>query len=89
MPLHPAEDGSHVECSWHRPYFHFAIFPAEGAPIKTWLGFAVDDLEGVNRRMVARKVKVLSAPKKAPWGFSADYEDPDGNTVNLTVLNKA
>lgn len=89
LPLHPAKDGSHYECSWHEPYFHFAIFPTgRKASNKTWLGFAVEDLKAVHRMMIAKGVKVLSAPKREPWGYSADYEDPDGNDVNLTVLNE-
>ncbi len=89
LPLHSADDGTHFECSWHEPYFHFAIFPAGGKAVnKTWLGFAVKDLDAFHRKMIARGTKVLSAPSREPWGYSGDYEDPDGNRVNLTILKK-
>jgi lactoylglutathione lyase len=83
--------GGHQEHSWREgAYLHFALFPATGGrqPSEhTQLGFAVDDLRAVHRRVVAAGVNVLHGPGDEPWGMTARYSDPDGNVVGLTQLS--
>ena len=84
VPLHPDEEGTHHEYSWHEPYFHFALFPAE--PEEPGLGFAVDDIDAAHERAVAAGATVVEPPRQQPWGRSARYRDPAGNQVELTDL---
>lgn len=61
------------------------IYPAsDGVATSTHLGFAVADLGSVDERLRAAGVAVIRAPEDRPWGRTAVYRDPDGNTVFLT-----
>ena len=83
-----SDEGPHNEYSWHNPYFHFAIFPAseDEEATRTELAFSVKDFQEVHRRAVADGVRILAAPRQEPWGFGAEYIDPDGNTVGVYEL---
>ena len=81
IPLKPGEEYVHQECSWHNPYFHFAIFPVGSEhPL---LSFWVDDIQGGHERAVANGARVVHGPKRLPWGLTAEYLDPEGNRVSL------
>lgn len=81
IPLKHGEDYEHHECSWHKPYIHFAIFPAPSD--QAGLSFWVDDLEEAHKRAVEAGARVLHAPRDFPWGRTAEYLDPEGNRVSL------
>jgi predicted enzyme related to lactoylglutathione lyase len=42
------------------------------------------DLQERHAAAVARGVRVEHAPRHEPWGLTARYWDPDGNSVGLT-----
>ena len=91
VPLHEEDhppEGVHSEYSWHSPYFHFAIFScaADQQPTRAELSFSTNDLGAVHARAVAAGVRVERATGLRPWGFSADYLDPDGNPVGVTEM---
>ena len=84
---HPPE-GVHSEYSWHNPYFHFAIFNCvpDQEPTRAELSFSTNDLGALHAKAGAARVRVERAPRMRPWGFSADYLDPDGNLVGVTEM---
>ncbi|MDA4129814.1 MAG: VOC family protein [Thaumarchaeota archaeon] len=87
LPLYQDEP-SHYELTWKDPYLHFAIFGMKDGEVQSHseIGFLVDDLDGIHKKMVLSGVHVIEKPTQQPWGYNAAYLDPDGNTVNLTVL---
>ena len=46
--------------------------------------FQCDDVDYTWRQMTAKGVEFTSPPKKEPWGTSAIFKDPDGNTFVLS-----
>jgi predicted enzyme related to lactoylglutathione lyase len=48
------------------------------------LGFPVANLDQTHLRLKAAGVPVTHEPRKEPWGLTARYRDPDGNSVSLT-----
>jgi len=56
--------------------------PGHEARIGSFQGmsFLVDDVEKAHRELTARGVEFAQAPKKEPWGTSAIFKDPDGNS---------
>ena len=52
------------------------------------IGFAVGDLAATHARLVEAHVEVVRAPEDRPWGRTAAYRDPDGNTVSLTEARR-
>jgi predicted enzyme related to lactoylglutathione lyase len=46
--------------------------------------FACDDVEHTFKQMRDRGVHFLQEPRKEPWGTSAIFADPDGNTFVLS-----
>lgn len=44
------------------------------------MSFLVDDVEKAYRQLSERGVEFPQPPKKQPWGTSAVFQDPDGNT---------
>ena len=61
------------------------LYPAvEGEITRARVGFVVDELEPVHARLLSAGARVITAPERRPWGASATYEDPDGNTVSLS-----
>jgi catechol 2,3-dioxygenase-like lactoylglutathione lyase family enzyme len=45
--------------------------------------FSADDVEATAREMKSRGVRFVQEPRKADWGVSAIFEDPDGNRFVL------
>ncbi len=85
----PWYGGHHAEFSWREgAYLHFALFPARSPQRRvassTEVGFLLDDLPRIHENLVAAGVEVLHAPRPEPWGLTARYVDPDGNTVGIT-----
>jgi predicted enzyme related to lactoylglutathione lyase len=88
--MHEGDDTKHAHATWGdwdegREFLMFNLYPAaEAGPTKTSIGFAVDDLDAVHARLVSAGAIVIRAPERRPWGASATYRDPDGNTLSLT-----
>ena len=84
------DEGSHNELSWHGPYFHFAIFRAQDDEERTGaeLSFNSKNVRAVHARAIAAGITVTQEPQERPWGLSATYRDPDGNSVGVTELSK-
>jgi lactoylglutathione lyase len=79
--------GEHAALSWHDSFFHFALYKSKGAVTRdVQLGFPVGDLDTMHRLMVAADVPVDVEPRDEPWGRTARYRDPDGNSVSLTEV---
>jgi catechol 2,3-dioxygenase-like lactoylglutathione lyase family enzyme len=78
--------GAHAATSWHDGAFlHFALYQSKGVVTRgVQIGFPVDDLVAIHQRLVAQGVRVDHAPRDEPWGKTARYLDPDGNSVSLT-----
>jgi catechol 2,3-dioxygenase-like lactoylglutathione lyase family enzyme len=49
------------------------------------LAFSAADVEATAREMKARGVDFVQEPKKADWGMSAIFKDPDGNQFVLST----
>ncbi|HVS07923.1 MAG TPA: VOC family protein [Candidatus Dormibacteraeota bacterium] len=65
----------------------FNIYPAEtGEESRTNVGFAVEDLDGLHATLKRAGVDVVHPPEAKPWGRTAVYTDPDGNTISVTQL---
>jgi catechol 2,3-dioxygenase-like lactoylglutathione lyase family enzyme len=47
------------------------------------LAFSSDDVEATARELASRGVEFVQPPKKADWGTSAIFKDPDGNQFVL------
>jgi hypothetical protein len=69
----------------------FEIYPCRGeSPVPaTRLGFRVSSLDHVLDSLRRKNVKVHSGPRDSPWGRRAIVEDPDGNKVELTQIQKS
>jgi predicted enzyme related to lactoylglutathione lyase len=52
------------------------------------LGFPVGDLDAMHAQLVEAGVPVDVAPRDEPWGRTARYRDPDGNSVSLTQVEQ-
>lgn len=88
----------HVHATWGEwtpgsdSFLMLNIYPAKSANAavreadvgRTSLGFAVDDLDDLHRRLVEAGVDIVQAPTSRPWGRMATYRDPDGNTVSIS-----
>jgi predicted enzyme related to lactoylglutathione lyase len=51
------------------------------------VAFAVEDIEEAHTSAVEAGADVLHPPRAQPFGRTARYRDPDGNTVALTQLS--
>ena len=82
--------GAHAAISWHDGAFlHFALYQSKGVITRgVQIGFPVDDLTEAHKRLVSEGVHVDHAPRDEPWGKTARYVDPDGNSVSLTKARK-
>jgi lactoylglutathione lyase len=82
--------GEHAATSWHDGAFlHFALYQSKGVVTRgAQLGFSTDNLEETHKLLVARGVKVDHGPRDEPWGKTARYADPDGNSVSLTETKR-
>jgi predicted enzyme related to lactoylglutathione lyase len=86
-PGDPWIGGPHHEYSWREgAYLHFSIFPARNGVNTSGahIGLHVVDLAAAHTRLVHGGAEVLHEPRVEPWGTSARYSDPDGNTLELT-----
>jgi catechol 2,3-dioxygenase-like lactoylglutathione lyase family enzyme len=94
VPLEPGDNrrpgdpwigGGHHEYSWRDSYLHFSIYPgtAQEHTCGAHIGFEVEHLQSMHRRLVEAEVPVLHEPRAEPWGMTARYTDPDGNVVEL------
>ncbi len=48
------------------------------------ISFATDSVEKTHAELSAKGVTFTQEPKKEPWGTSAIFADPDGNTFVLS-----
>ena len=46
--------------------------------------FSADDVEATYRELAAKGVEFTAPPKKADWGTSVLFKDPDGNTFVMS-----
>jgi lactoylglutathione lyase len=78
--------GDHAAHSWRDGAFlHFALYQSKGAVTRdVQIGFPVDDLTTAHKRLKEAGVPVVHEPREEPWGKTARYRDPDGNSVSLT-----
>ena len=77
--------GDHAALSWHDSFFHFALYKSKGVVTRDLqIGFPVADLNAMHKTLVAAGVAVDVNPRDEPWGRTARYRDPDGNSVSLT-----
>lgn len=60
--------------------------PDDGSPVDVAirLGFAVESLADVVRKLQAIGAPVVTPPKETAWGLQAVVKDPDGRSVELT-----
>ena len=77
--------GNHAALSWHDSFLHFALYKSKGVVTRdVQLGFPVDDLDAMHKLLVEAGVPVDVSPRDEPWGRTARYRDPDGNSIGLT-----
>jgi catechol 2,3-dioxygenase-like lactoylglutathione lyase family enzyme len=78
--------GDHAALSWRGGAFlHFALYQSKGVITRdAQIGFPVPNLNETHLRLKAAGVPVIHEPRKEPWGETARYRDPDGNSVSLT-----
>ena len=94
IETHDADSEPHVHATWgdwtptEPSLLMLNIYPATGSITSSHIGFAVDDLAAAHARLVAARVAVVRAPEDRPWGRTAAYRDPDGNTVFLTEARR-
>jgi predicted enzyme related to lactoylglutathione lyase len=88
---HGTDTQPHVHATWgdwsgaDPSLLMLNIYPADpDRTTVTRFGFVVPDLDAVDERLRAASTTVIEAPQAKPWGRSAVYRDPDGNTVSLT-----
>lgn len=83
--------GDHAETTWKEGgYLHFAVYRAKGTAATTGLqlGFTTPDLRSFHSRAIGRGARVEHDPRPEPWGMTARYADPDGNTVSVTEFGR-
>jgi lactoylglutathione lyase len=81
--------GDHAALSWHDSFFHFALYKGKGVVTRdVQLGFPIGNLDAMHDMLVAAGVPVDVAPREEPWGRTARYRDPDGNSVSLTEVER-
>lgn len=78
--------GAHAAISWGSGAFlHFSLYQSKGEITRNaQLAFSSDDLTADHARLAAAGAPVIHPPRPEPWGATARYSDPDGNTVSLT-----
>ena len=77
--------GDHAAHSWHDSFLHFALYKSKGVVTRdVQIGFPAGDLDAMHAKLVAAGVPVDVIPRDEPWGRTARYRDPDGNSVSLT-----
>jgi predicted enzyme related to lactoylglutathione lyase len=94
IETHDADSEPHVHATWGewRPndpsLLMLNIYGSAGPVTTSHIGFSVDDLAAAHARLVDARVEVIRAPEDRPWGRTAAYRDPDGNTVFLTQARR-
>ncbi|MBC7098358.1 VOC family protein [Candidatus Bipolaricaulota bacterium] len=59
--------------------------PRKGEPV---VNFLVDDIDRAYAELSAKGVSFAKGPEETPWGGRiALFQDPDGNTLQLTEIN--
>jgi len=78
--------GNHAALSWRDGAFlHFALYQSKGVVTRgLQVGFPTDDLDTMHAKLIAAGVACDHSPRAEPWGRTARYVDPDGNSVSLT-----
>ena len=90
VETHAGDNIRHAHVTWGEwgergEFLMVNLYPAvEGEITRARVGFVVDELEPVHARLLSAGARVITAPERRPWGASATYEDPDGNTVSLS-----
>lgn len=87
--VHEGQGVRHAHAVWGKwdaeaSFLMLNLYPATGTPSRVSIGFVADDLDGLHGRMTGDGVEVVKAPAAQPWGRTAIYRDPDGNTVSVT-----
>lgn len=55
-----------------------------GYPIITGITLDTDDIQELHRRLISAGTRFTNLPRKQEWGgWSADFLDPDGNSLNV------
>ena len=78
-----------IELGIPRAETKLVLFTAPGQD--KWIGglsnvtFAADDVEATAKELKARGVEFVQEPRKADWGTSAIFKDPDGNQFVLST----
>ena len=81
--------GDHAAHSWHDSFFHFALYKSKGIVTRdVQLGFPVGNLDAMHAQLSAAGIGVDVEPRDEPWGRTARYRDPDGNSVSLTEIER-
>ncbi len=78
--------GAHGATTWTEgALLHFALYQSKGqSTTGAQLSFEVDDITAAHAKAIAAGADVTHEPRREPWGTSARYQDPDGNTIELT-----
>ena len=78
--------GDHAATSWSEGAFlHLALYRSKGVVTRNaQIGFMTDELDRLHGRLAAAGQRVDHPPRSEPWGRTARYYDPDGNSVSLT-----
>jgi predicted enzyme related to lactoylglutathione lyase len=90
VETHEGDDVRHVHATWGNwdergEFLMLNLYPVGSAgPTQANIGFVVDDLNAAHARLISGGAVVIGAPQDRPWGASATYKDPDGNTVSLS-----
>lgn len=85
---HEGEGIRHAHASWgawgKEGFLLFNLYPARsGEETRASISFQIDSLDATHARLQDAGVEVLRPPERKPWGWSATYRDPDGNTISL------
>lgn len=78
-----------IELGIPRAETRLVLFTAPGQ--EAWIGglmnvaFSADDVEAAAKELKARGVQFVQEPRKADWGTSAIFKDPDGNQFVLST----
>ena len=81
-------DYHHADCSFHDPYFHFAIFPNESVPgtKPVHVTFVVENCRVALRQACDFGGRTLIEPRNVDYsggGTSCEVLDLDGNHIEL------
>lgn len=78
-----------IELGFPRAETKLVLFTAQGQEGMIGgfmnLTFMADDVEATARELMKRGVEFVQEPRKADWGTSAIFKDPDGNQFVLST----